>query len=206
MNYMIIFIPLFLMKNAYSFPCNKHIVPLYQKSLFYTQKYSKNINSLDTNFTKIEDCIFNFECNYDKANSDISIVNVHHIVKVSERKIYYISIGLLLGIITSEFVKINGIYLNSITFFQNLNILAYYILPLFLITFFHEIKDENIINSENQIQIINYIGKTSIISLLYIFNYEYRNHISVITESDRVVFDMIKLYIDVLFKLKFDYN
>ena len=197
-------ITLFLINSTYSFQFNKLMFPVYQKSIFNTQIHSKNINSLDTNLTKLEDCIFNFECNYEKTNSDISIININQVIKVCERKISYISIGLLLGIVTSEYIKIDGAYLTSVTFFQNLNILAYYLLPLFLITFFHEVKLDNANNYENQTQLIDYVGKTSIISLIYIFNYEYRNQNSIITESDRVVFDMIKLYIDILFKLKFD--
>lgn len=147
-------------------------------------------DTLNTNFTTMYNS--EMECNLNNSYNKPSKL------KLYTDKIQYISIYLLLGIIYSELFKINGSYLNSITFFKSKIILKYYLIPLFLTGLYSFIYVDYDGKNKN---IDRYVCIISSISLLYIFYFEYFNDVSVINSDDRVMFKMAGLYIDILSKL-----
>lgn len=201
-------ISLILLKNTYSFQNLKslklHRIN-YRLPVLKLKKNSLIQRDCNTNMTKIEDCLFNFDHHYCNIDHDIKIKKSNIIFQIT-KKTSYLSIGLLLVIMYCELFKIEGSYLNSITIFRNYKIIIYYLLPLSSLTI---IDLDNSINIEKKhisqkCNVLDYLGIISLIGVLYIFYYEYTNNTNFITDDTRAIVNFIKLYLEVNLKLKFD--
>lgn len=208
MNILFMLISFILQKNTYSFQNLKSLKLHGVNYRLPVSKLKKNgiiQSNYNTNMTKIEDCIFNFDHHYCNIDHDIRIKKSNIIFQIT-KKTSYLSIGLLLAIMYCELFKIDGTYLNSITIFRNYKVLIYYLLPMSSLTIINldnSIKIEKKHISQN-CNVLDYLGIISFIGVLYIFYYEYTNNTNFITNDIRAIVNFIKLYLEVNLKLKFD--